>query len=73
MITGEFTLAAVSSVALMVLVPIVLTAGNANWFSFASAYNACNSSPNNTPGLYFFMFEVFNNYKIDDRNDAKIS
>jgi hypothetical protein len=36
MITGEFTLAAVSRVALIVLVPIVFTAGKANWFSFAS-------------------------------------
>ena len=35
-ITGEFTLAAASSVALMVSVPVVLTAGSANLLSFAS-------------------------------------
>src|SRR5579871_332393 len=56
MMTGEFTFAAVSSVALIVLVPMQFTAGSANSLSFASLYNASSSSPNNTPGLYFFMF-----------------
>jgi hypothetical protein len=36
MITGEFTFAAVSRVALIVLVPIVFTAGIANLLVFAS-------------------------------------
>src|SRR5438128_2631113 len=57
MIIGEFTLAAASSAALTVSVPVTLTAGRANWLFFASLYNASSSSPNNTPGLYFFIFE----------------
>src|ERR1051325_3762356 len=55
MITGELTFAAVSRTALIVLVPMVFTAGRANWLSFASLYRASSSSPNNTPAEYFFM------------------
>jgi fructose-bisphosphate aldolase class II len=51
-----FTVAAASSVALIVLLPVQLTAGKANSFSLASLYKASNSLPNKTPGLYFFIF-----------------
>ena len=58
-ITGDLTFAAVSNVALTELVPITLTAGNANWLSFASLYNASNSAPNKTPGLYLLISNLF--------------
>ena len=55
MIIGDFTLAAVSIAALMVSVPVVLTAGIAKLLSLASLYNASNSFPYKTPDLYLFI------------------
>ena len=61
MITGEFTFAAASSVALMVFVPMVFTAGKANWLSFASLYKASQAAPNKTPEPYLLIDCFFTN------------
>ena len=55
MIIGDLTFAAVSIAALMVSVPVVLTAGIAKLLSLASLYNASNSLPYKTPDLYLFI------------------
>ena len=55
MMIGDFTLAAVSIAALIVSVPVVLTAGMAKLLALASLYNASNSLPCKTPDLYLFI------------------
>jgi hypothetical protein len=56
MITGEFSEAAVSNTALMVLDPITFTAGRAYPFSLAWLKIACTSSPVATPG--FMLWDI---------------
>jgi hypothetical protein len=66
---GDFTFAAVSIAALIVSVPVVLTAGIAKLFVFASLYNASNSLPNKTPDLYLLIvYKLNNKYSISAPN-----